>query len=120
MPPTCSLDVAALGPVFILKTSLNDETCKIEQPVHTNIEITDEILRTMEMSTYDLEEPPVVRRGDESGVFIFGFDPDTVEDTIPALLQLVFDEYAVRMNRHRQFMETGPLVAVYSELKTHG
>lgn len=122
MSPICSLDAPAIGPVFILENSFDDETCRIVVPVHTNLGVIDaKTIRDIEMSTFDLDTPPTVARGEEDGMLVFEFDPDTVEETIPTLLNLIFEQLAVRIQRHRDFIESGgPCLAVSSELKTHG
>lgn len=122
MSPTCSLDAPAIGPVFILENSFDDKTCRIVVPVHTNLGVIDaKTLRDIEMSTFDLDVPPTVALGDEEGTLVFEFDPDTVEETIPTLLNLIFEQLAVRIQRHRDFLESGgPSLAISSEFKVHG
>lgn len=111
---TCNMDTA-IGPVFLLQRSLNDENCRIVQPVHTNLTIDKAVLKDMKMATFNLEVPPIVAAGDEAGMLIFEFDADTVEDTILGLLELIFEEYTTRVERHQWFKSTGPSIAVYAE-----
>lgn len=122
MPPVCTLDVPTLGVVIVLQPARNTASGCIMQPVHTNLGVIDDrILRDIEMATFDLDVPPTVERGREEGVLVFGFDPEIVEEkTINGLLHLVFEEYAKRVERHQQFQQSGPSIAVSSELKFHG
>ncbi|MDB5169956.1 MAG: hypothetical protein JWN82_352 [Candidatus Saccharibacteria bacterium] len=120
MSPTRTMDAPAIGTVLLPKVSPNDETGKLVQRVKTPLNITPKVLRDMELAALDLDVPPTVALGDEPGVFIFEFDPDTAEKAIPGLLKIVFEEFAVRDQRHRNYQESGPVTAVYGELKQHG
>ncbi len=121
MPPICTLDAPVVGVAIILGYSFDDDTCRIAVPVHTNLGVIDSsTLRDIEMAALDFDVPPTVTHGDEEGVLIFEFGPDTIEETIPIMLNLIFEEYAKRVKRHQQFKQTGPSIAAYSELKFHG
>lgn len=121
VPPICTLDAPVVGVAIILEYSFDDDTCRIIVPVHTNLGmINDKTLRDIQMATYDFDVPPTVGHGDEEGVLLFEFDPDTVEETIPVMLGLIFEEYAKRVERHLKFQQSGPSIATYSELKFHG
>ena len=63
MPPTCSFDVAQLGPVFLLKTTTDANTREIIQPVKFAAQVDEQMLKDLRMASFTLEVPPTILPG---------------------------------------------------------